>query len=67
MKLEEDKIDVHEYMDEYVWPFFESIKRITKDIKIREKIFNLALDLAEEIGGEEFRDEVKRFKSELYS
>ena len=34
-------------------------KRITKDIKIREKIFNLALDLAEEIGGKEFRDEVK--------
>jgi hypothetical protein len=27
----------------------------------------LALDLAEEIGGEELRDEVKRHKLELYS
>ena len=67
IKCMEDEIDVYEYRDKYVRPFIESIKRITKDIKIREKIFNLALELAEKIGGDEFRDEVKSFKSELYS
>ena len=46
MKWMEDEIDVDEYREEYVELFLKVLIRITKDIKIREKIFNLALDLS---------------------